>query len=60
MKKETIETKVAKKVNPLINILAEYKDGPSGMEEYGRRIWNRESIQRICEEVFNETYKLMK
>ena len=58
MKKKKILKKVTEKVNPLIKGLKKYQLGEYPMEEYGFNFWGREDIQKICNLVFEETYKL--
>jgi len=56
--KDEIYKLVTEKVNPVIKSLAEHRDGPSPIEEYGYNIWYVEALRTICTNVFEETYAL--
>jgi hypothetical protein len=56
--KEEIYKIVTEKVNPVIKSLAEHRDRPSPIEEYGYNIWYVKAIRIICTHVFEETYAL--
>lgn len=45
-------------VNPLIEKLKVAKEGFPCFMEYTTNWWNQDSIRKICEKVFNETYKI--
>ena len=60
MKKKKIYKKVIDKVNPLIEELELIREGNYPMEEFTVSYWEREELQKICNLVFEETYKLMK
>ncbi len=53
-----VKEEVVKRINPLIEKLKEQQDGPVGAEEYGRAVWDRESLREICNEVFFETAEI--
>lgn len=58
MKKKKIYKKVIKLINPLIKELELIRQGNYPMEEFGVSYWEREELQKICNLIFEETYKL--
>lgn len=59
MKKKKIYKKVTNKINPLIEELELIREGDYPMEEFTVSYWEREELQKICNLVFEETYKLI-
>lgn len=58
MKKKKIYKKVTKAINPLIYDLELFRDGNYPLEEFTVSYWEREELQKICDKIFEETYRL--
>jgi hypothetical protein len=59
MTKEELKQEVAAKINPLMQSLGTVVDGPLGMEEYSKRVFDSNDVKLICDRLFEETWNIM-